>query len=209
MHSGLLIHQVTDTGDEVQYYGPTSAYAHSTQTTQTHRPTSPALLPTQLPTTSDFRRYLPPWPRLSESQHRSILDCFFRFFASWNLRAHPLLFFADLSVALALPPETPLPRYSLYSPFLHNIILALALRWADDGYLCTDETRAVFAKQANVYMVAELARPVLATVQALAIKSSYHSTEGDHTTGWAYFGMSERLSQSCKCVSIRAWGCGM
>lgn len=181
----------------MQYYGPTSAYAHSTQTSQTHRPTSPSdTLPAHNPIL-DFRRFLPPFPRLTSAQHQTILDRFFLFYASWNLRVHPHLFFLDLQLALTLPADQPLPRYSLYSPFLHNIVLAIALKWADEPKLRTDEVRGMFARQADRYLVGELARPVLATVQGLAVKSSYHSTEGDHTTGWAYFGMGERLSHSC------------
>jgi hypothetical protein len=98
--------------------------------------------------------------------------------------------------AITLPPNTPLPRFTHYSPFLHNIILAMALRWADDPALNTPRNRMTLAAAAEMHLSRELPRPTLATVQGLAFKSSYHSTLGDHTGGWAYFGMADRAAQS-------------
>lgn len=100
--------------------------------------------------------------------------------------------------AITLPVNTPLPRFTHYSPFLHNIILAMVLRWSDDDALNTARNRMTFAAAAEMYMSKELSRPTLATVQGLALKSSYHSTLGDHTGGWAYFGMADRAAQSCR-----------
>ena len=146
----------------------------------------------------DYRRFLPPSVPISHAQHSAIVDRFFRYFASWCQRAVPNLFHQDMIRAITLPPNTPLPRFTHYSPFLHNIILAMALRLSDDLTLNTASNRMMFAAAAEMYMSRELPRPTLATVQALAIKSSYHSTLGDHTGGWAYFGMADRAAQSCE-----------
>lgn len=56
--------------------------------------------------------------------------------------------------------------------------------------------KAVFADRADEHLKAELKRPVPATVQGLAVKSSYLSTAGNHTAGWAYFGMGERIAHT-------------
>ncbi len=183
-----------DDGEEVHFHGPTSAYAHIS-----HKPTqrkSPAfVIDSDQPHT--YRRYLPQSVQLSDDQHRIALDRFFRFFSSWGMRATPSLFQRDLMQAVASPTAI-LPRTSHYSPLLHNIILAIALIFADEDFLRAPETRAIFAQEAQNHLEAELRRPTLATVIGLALKSSYHSTMGDHTTGWTYYGLADRAAQSCE-----------
>lgn len=58
--------------------------------------------------------------------------------------------------------------------------------------------RVQFGKRAEDFLKVELSRPLLATVQGLSVKSSYHSIDGDPTAGWAYFGMADRIAQTCK-----------
>lgn len=193
---------MSDAGEDVHYHGPTSAYAHAT-----HVPvlsTSPAA--SKINETSDrphdYRLFLPRTVQLSHAQHSIILDRFFRFFSSWGLRVSPQLFMQDMIRAVMLPPNTPPARFSHYSPFLHNIILAIALMWADEEHLCNADTRSLFAEHAEKFLSVELARPTLATVQGLALKSSLHSTLGDHTSGWAYFGMAERVCLSRECILL-------
>lgn len=188
---------MSEAGEDVHYHGPTSAYAHAS-----HVPalsTSPATV-TRLQYAADrphdYRLFLPRSVEISHAQHSTILDRFFRFFASWGMRASPDLFMQDMVRTVMLPRDTPPARFSHYSPFLHNIILAIALMWAEDEDLSHANTRAIFAEHAESFLPTELARPTLATVQGLALKSSLHSTLGDHTSGWAYFGMAERVSLS-------------
>ena len=192
-----------EAGEQVHYYGPTSAFAHSSR----DPPISASPVDTKsgeyLNRPHDYRRYLPNNVELSHAQHTVILDRFFRFFASWGLRAMPDLFHQDMIRTVMLPPHTPLARFTHYSPFLHNIILAIALMWSDDEFLRQTSTRAVFAQKAETYLSVEIARPTLATVQGLALKSSYHSTLGDHTGGWAYFGMADRAALSRESSLLR------
>lgn len=189
---------MSDAGEDVHYHGPTSAYAHSSHIP----PISSSPLTNKLQDLAhrphDFRLYLPRNVDITLAQHTAILDRFFRFFASWGMRASPELFKQDMDRAVMLPPNTPAARFSHYSPFLHNIILAIALMWAEDQRLSHTDTRTIFAEQAERYLALELARPTLATVQGLALKSSLHSTLGDHSSGWAYFGMAERACLSRK-----------
>lgn len=185
-----------EAGEQVHYYGPTSAFAHSSRDPPIGASPVEYKLGEYMNRPHDYRRYLPDSVALTQSQHTVILDRFFRFFASWGLRAMSDLFHQDMIRTVMLPPHTPLARFTHYSPFLHNIMLAIALMWADEEDLRETSTRAVFANKAESYLAVEIARPTLATVQGLALKSSYHSTLGDHTGGWAYFGMADRASLS-------------
>lgn len=147
----------------------------------------------------DYRRHLPRSVELTFAQHSTVLDRFFRFYASWGMRATASLFHNDLIRAVTLPANTPPVRFSYYSPFLHNIILSIALRFADDEQLRHIQVRSVFAAEADKYLKVEMLRPTLATVQGLAMKSSWHSLSGQHSAGWVYFGMAERLARSSEC----------
>lgn len=111
---------------------------------------------------------------------------------------HPQNFFADMNDHLLQPPYSPLPRWSQYSPFLHNALLAVALIWADEPELRDPAVRVQFGRRADDFLRVELSRPLLATVQGLSVKSSYHSIDGDPTAGWAYFGMADRIARTCK-----------
>lgn len=151
----------------------------------------------------DYRRYLPNDVDLSHTHHTVVLDRFFRFFASWGMRASPDLFQQDMVRTVMLPPHIPLARFAHYSPFLHNIMLAIALMWSDEEHLQQASTRAIFASKAETYLSVEISRPTLATVQGLALKSSYHSTLGDHAGGWSYFGLADRAALSRRsCLSV-------
>jgi hypothetical protein len=183
-------------GEEVHFHGPTSAFAHSSIARRATASVidNPPDFPLDAP--HDYRRHLPSSIKISSTEHNRVLDRFFRFYASWGMRATAKAFHADLIRSVTLPPNTPPVRFSYYSPFLHNIILAIGLRFADDVNLQTHATRSLFADEANKYMRIEMSRPVLATVQALALMSSWHSLSGQHSAGWIYFGLAERLSQS-------------
>ena len=177
-------------GEEVHFHGPTSAYAHLAYTTAIKR--APRGI-SQGP--ADFRRFLPPVP-ITAAQHSLALDRFFRFFASWGMRAVPSLFQRDLTRAIHSQTQSPISRTAHYSPMLHNIILAIALVFVDEPLLQNTVTRALFADLADKHLESEMARPTLATVHALALKSSYHSTLGEHTVGWTCFGLADRAAQS-------------
>jgi hypothetical protein len=195
---------MSDAGEErVFCFGPTSAFAHSSPilTPSEVSPSIDSLVNAPAHQVGDWRRYLPPTPYLTATQHNAILARFFKYFAAWGLRVHPRNFYTDMHDHLVHPPYSPLPRWSQYSPFLHNIILAVALIWADEPELRTPAVRVQFGKRADEFLKVELSRPLLATCQGLSVKSSYHSIDGDPTAGWAYFGMADRVAQTCQQTS--------
>jgi hypothetical protein len=187
-----------EAGEQVHFYGPTSAFAHSSHDPPMQPPATDQKNGEFMNKPHDYRRYLPNDVGLSYAQHTIVLDRFFRFFASWGMRASPNLFQQDMIRTVMLPPHIPLARFAHYSPFLHNIMLAIALMWSDEEHLQLPSTRAIFASKAETYLSVEISRPTLATVQGLALKSSYHSTLGDHAGGWSYFGLADRASLSRK-----------
>ncbi|KAL7424094.1 hypothetical protein Q5752_001679 [Cryptotrichosporon argae] len=193
--TGDMLHlQMGNHGEEVYYHGPTSAYAHATST--------PILKPSAAPSPPapypDWTQSLPSLHPLTFTfaQHSLVLDRFFRFFASWGLRAHLPFFMRDMHHALSYPAPEALGRTAHYSPLLHNVVLAIGLAFADEEQLRADNVREMFVRQAKRYLDEEIVAPSLASVQALALLSSYYSTKGSHSVGYAYMGMAERTAIS-------------
>ncbi|KAK8847702.1 hypothetical protein IAR55_005561 [Kwoniella newhampshirensis] len=181
-----------ETGD-LQVHGPTSAFRHLGKYSHEHvngldayhdlSPEPPVALP------NGFARYLPQDVYLTEKQHDSALDRFFRFYACWGQRTNPILFRQDMNTALYADVHA---KTSHYSPLLHNAILAIALGFCDEPYLRSPATRRIFAKQAKSFIDHEGEKPSVATVQALAHLASYHSLSAEHNLGWLYIGMALR-----------------
>ena len=178
-----------ETGD-FQVYGPTSAFRHlSISNPQARRSPTAEIPECAIP---GFRKYLPPDIPLTEEEHNLAIDRFFRYYASWGQRTHPVLFREDMHVALySLPP---VPKTPHYSPMLHNAILAIALCFSDNPYLRLGETRNRFAVEAKNCVEQEGTSPTVATVQALLHLASYHSTAAEHNIGWLYMGMALRCA---------------
>lgn len=100
--------------------------------------------------------------------------------------------------ALSIPKSQPLPRTAHYSPMLHNALVALALAFLDEHRFRDLNTRQYFANRAKSYIESECQKPTLSVVHALSILASFHSSQGDQTLGYMYFGMSARMSQACE-----------
>lgn len=184
-------------GEQVHYHGPTSSYAHERRKSSTL--TQGEGLPTVIETDNaprDYRRFLPRGIDLSAEQHSLVLDRYFRYYASWSLRGSPRLFHHDMIKAVSSPGQPNYAQTSYYSPLLHNAILSIALMFADDENLRDSNTRAVFDTEGEKYLSAELSKPTLATVQALAVRASYRSTLGDHLGGWIAHGLADRTALS-------------
>jgi hypothetical protein len=187
---------MSEDGEEIQFHAPTSAYAHTivhqsndlSRGDKKNDPSDSSL--------HDFRRVIPASVPLSTAQHAIVLERFFTFFASWGLRAIRDLFYRDMQRYVTAPAGFKIPRTTHYSPLLHNEVLSIALTFADEEHLRVRSVRNIFASEAQKYLSAELERPTIATVHALALKSSYHSTNDEHTAGWTYMGMAERAAQS-------------
>jgi hypothetical protein len=71
---------------------------------------------------------------------------------------------------------------------LHNALLALATAFSDDPRICDLNTRRYFARKAKTYFEGECQRPNASVVHALSIMGSFHSSQGDQTLGYLYFG---------------------
>jgi Fungal specific transcription factor domain len=128
-------------------------------------------------------------PHIHYIFHRA-LDLLFKFCTSWCLRIVPALFLRDMFRALG-PSQTP-PKTSHYSPMLHNALVALALAFADEPWNDI-KTRQIYASAAKSFIEDECRKPNLSVVHALSILASYHSSLGDQTLGYMYFGMTSFL----------------
>ena len=127
---------------------------------------------------------------LSDDTICRALDLFFKYFASWCVRIIPGLFLRDMCHSLSVPSSRDPPKTPHYSPMLHNALVALALAFVDDARFRDFKTRQYFADKAKSYLEAECQRPNISVVQALSFIGSFHSSQGDQTLGYLYFGMS-------------------
>lgn len=144
----------------------------------------------------DWSRHLPREVFMERKEHDKLLDLLFKFFTSWCLRIVPPLFLRDMYRALVGPPSQPTPKTPHYSPMLHNALIALASAFSDDPRIRDLNSRQFFARKAKSYIEQECQRPNISVVHALSIIGSFHSSQGDQTLGYMYFGMAGRISQA-------------
>lgn len=144
----------------------------------------------------DWSRHLPNAVPLDRRMHDEALDLLFKFVTSWCLRVVPPLFLRDMYRSLSAPRSQTPPKTAHYSPMLHNALLALALGFLDDPAVRDYKARHYFADEAKKYIEAESSKPNLCSVNALAAIATFHSSQGDQTLGFMYFGMSARMSQA-------------
>lgn len=71
---------------------------------------------------------------------------------------------------------------------LHNALISLATAFSDDPRIRDLKARQYFANKAKSYIDGECQHPNLSVVHALSILASFHSTQGDQTLGYLYFG---------------------
>lgn len=79
---------------------------------------------------------------------------------------------------------------------LHNAVIALATAFSDDPRVRDMNFRQYFARKAKSYFEDECRQPNISVVHALSILGSFHSSQGDQTLGYIYFGMAGRTSQA-------------
>ncbi|KDR76970.1 hypothetical protein GALMADRAFT_95630 [Galerina marginata CBS 339.88] len=144
----------------------------------------------------DWSRHLPQAVPLDRRSHDKALDLLFKFFTSWCLRIVPDLFLRDMYRALSAPASDPPPKTPHYSPMLHNALVALGLAFLDEHRFRDLKARQYFANTAKSYIEAECRKPNLSVIHALSILASFHSSQGDQTLGYLYFGMSARMAQA-------------
>ena len=81
---------------------------------------------------------------------------------------------------------------------LHNALVALALAFAEEPW--NDfKTRQIYAITAKSFIEGECRKPNLSVVHALSVLASYHSSQGDQTLGFMYFGMTSSLCGYIEC----------
>ncbi|KAL2834029.1 fungal-specific transcription factor domain-containing protein [Aspergillus pseudoustus] len=85
-----------------------------------------------------------------------------------------------------------------WSPLLHLCILAVGSRYSESTQVRSkldDSNTAgmIFLEQAKYYLQAEVEKPSLTTIQALAIIGMFYIAIGADATGWLYHGMANRL----------------
>ena len=71
---------------------------------------------------------------------------------------------------------------------LHNALMSLATAFSDQPRIRELSARQFFARKAKDYIEAECQRPNISVVHALSILASFHSSQGDQTLGYMYFG---------------------
>ena len=81
---------------------------------------------------------------------------------------------------------------------LHNSLVALALAFADEPFN-EIKTRQIYAITAKSFIETECRKPNLSVVHALSVLASYHSSQGDQTLGFMYFGMTSSLCEYIGC----------
>ncbi len=108
----------------------------------------------------------------------------------------PALFLRDMYRALSHPRSRTPPKTPHYSPMLHNSLIALALAFLDDPKFRDLKSRQYFAEKAKSFTEAECQKPNISVVQALSFLGSFHSSQGDQTLGYLYFGAHRSLEPS-------------
>ena len=217
---------IKDTGD-LHMYGPTSAYSHlpgrplkaasisnapSEDSLSAHESES-----SRMNDLNPLNPILPPEVHLSEDQHNQLLNRFFNFYASWCMRADQTQFNKGMKSAALRSSQKERRHHisrrssrhqgsSRYSPMLHNAILALACTYADDPILQSQRVRDLFGMKAKGMIDQECLRPTLATVEALALLSSYHASKMEDGLFSLHLGMAVRMGEALGLnVDCSAW----
>ncbi|WVQ93707.1 hypothetical protein IAU59_000784 [Kwoniella sp. CBS 9459] len=197
--------QISETGS-VAHYGPTSAYMHlpdaSTRTCEREAEES-RLGPHRLaaidwaalscetlaPTTT---RHLDP------ITHSRLLSVFFSYLNPWCQWCQEAEFISDMAVSTHCLSSQPI-RSSRYSPFLHNIVLALAILNAPDTLPMANQDAREFAQSIASHAVtmvgAELNQPETTTAKGLMLLGSFFFHNRQRNEGWLYANMGVRMAQ--------------
>ena len=72
---------------------------------------------------------------------------------------------------------------------LHNALISVATAFSDDPRIRDPKARQFFASTAKGFIEAECQEPNISVVHALSFLGSYHSSLGEQTLGYLYFGV--------------------
>lgn len=96
-----------------------------------------------------------------------------------------------------------------YSPFLHNVVLALALLLAPECMLSTDHA-LIASKQlvhhATEMIDTEMRKPLTTTARALMLLGTFYFHDRQRNLGWLYEGMGARTAQICMFIVLYCTG---
>ncbi|KZS87965.1 hypothetical protein SISNIDRAFT_433285 [Sistotremastrum niveocremeum HHB9708] len=153
---------------------------------------------------SAWRRFLPADAVLTlpgqdpydPSEHDGLLHLFFQFFASWNFRVSPTLFWRDMYEALKPNASPSSLRTAHYSPFLHNAMLSIAAAYSDSLAIKAHPNRILFANAAKAMFEDECQSPTISTVSGFSFLASFHSGRNEHALGFVYIGLSVRMARA-------------
>ncbi|KAF8341558.1 uncharacterized protein EI90DRAFT_3150636 [Cantharellus anzutake] len=139
---------------------------------------------------------LPQGSGLTRTELAYILSRFFQIKCSWHKAICPRLFLRDLRSALGSSERNILPQKDHASAMLYNVIIAYSLGYSPERDHRSLEYRKLFALEAKKHFDAECNAPTLATVQALAMLSAFHSGVAEQGLSFTYLGTAIRVSQT-------------
>ncbi|OCF36239.1 hypothetical protein I316_02112 [Kwoniella heveanensis BCC8398] len=197
--------QISETGS-VAHYGPTSAYMHLPDAaTRTYERESEESNP------GPQRLVEVDWPAVScetlapilmlhmdTNSHSALLSLFFSYLNPWCYWCQEAEFIFDMAVSTHCLSSHPI-RSSRYSPFLHNIILALAILNAPEILSVTGQDPREIAQSIVSHVVgmigAELSQPETTTAKGLMLLGSFFFHNRQRNEGWLYANMGVRMAQ--------------
>ncbi|KAF8343064.1 uncharacterized protein EI90DRAFT_3115564 [Cantharellus anzutake] len=145
---------------------------------------------------SNWDTGLPQGSGLALEELACILSTFFRIKSGWQKAVYPNLFLRDLRNALNSAESGVLPQKDYASVMLYNAVIAYSLGYSEVEDHRSPEYRKQFALEARKHFDAECSAPTLATVQALAILSSFYSGIANQGLNFTYLGTAIRVSQT-------------
>ena len=89
-------------------------------------------------------------------------------------------------------------RSAHYSPFLHNIVLAISLLLATECMPSVEqalEAARQLIQHATSMIDTEMRRPLTTTARGLMLLGSFHFHDRQRNLGWLYEGMGARTAQ--------------
>lgn len=89
-------------------------------------------------------------------------------------------------------------RNQQYSPFLHNVLLAVACLLAPKNVIAANTSAlaaVAFAEHAHGMIDDEAKRPMTTTVRGLMLLATFHFQNTQRNLGWLYEGMGARTAQ--------------
>lgn len=85
---------------------------------------------------------------------------------------------------------------------LHNALIAVGTAFSDDPRIRDHKARQCFASTAKSCIEAECQEPNISVMHALSFLGSYHSSLGEQTLGYLYFGRFCVVRWMCEDIDV-------